>query len=93
MGVLLSVGIAVGTVAPPLAPLLVASCLIVAVAALLWRDLVPVEWRLMVALGPVFAAAGVAISLLHGATEDPLADLAAMEPGEVVLVGPHSLAA
>ena len=85
--ILLSVGIVVGTVAPPLAPLLVVSCLIVAVAALLWRDLVPVEWFLMAALGPVFAAAGVAIALLDGATEDPLAELAAMEPGEVVLVG------
>ena len=85
--ILLSVGIVVGTVAPPLAPLLVVSCLIVAVAALLWRDLVPVEWFLMAAFGPVFAAAGVAIALLDGATEDPLAELAAMEPGEVVLVG------
>ena len=66
--------------------MLVASCLLVTVAALSWR-LVPVEWRLMAVLGPVFAAAGVAIALLHVATEDPLAELAAMEPGEVVLVG------
>jgi competence protein ComEC len=42
---------------------------------------------LMAVLGPAFAAAGVAIALLHLATEDPLAELAAMEPGEVVLVG------
>ena len=41
----------------------------------------------MAVLGPVFATAGVAIALLHAATEDPLAELAAMEPGEVVLVG------
>jgi competence protein ComEC len=40
---LLAAGIAVGTVAPPLAPVLVAATLIVAVAALLWRDLVPFE--------------------------------------------------
>ncbi len=85
--ILLAVGIAVGTVAPPLAPVLVASCFIVAVAALLWRDVVPVEWRLMAVLGPLFAAAGVVISLLYGATEDPLEELAAMEPGEVLLVG------
>ena len=36
---------------------------------------------------PFFAAGGVAIALLHAATADPLAELAAMEPGEVVLVG------
>jgi competence protein ComEC len=84
---LLAAGIAVGTVAPPVAPVLVVACLIVAAAALLWHDLIPIEWRLMAVLGPVFAAAGVAIALLHAATEDPLAELAAMEPGEVVLVG------
>ena len=41
----------------------------------------------MAVLTPVFAAAGVAIAHLHAATPDPLAELAAMEPGEVVLVG------
>jgi len=85
--ILLASGIAAGTVAPPLAPVLVAACLLVASAALLWRDLVPVEWRLMAVLCPVFAAGGMTISLLHAATEDPLAELAAMEPGEVILVG------
>ena len=84
---MLSGGIAVGTVAPPLAPVLVTACLLVTVASLLWRDLVPIEWRLMAVLGPLFAAAGVAIALLHAATEDPLAELAAMEPGEVIMVG------
>ena len=56
-----------------------------------WRALVgvlvPTEWRLMAILAPVFAAGGVAIAMLHAATPDPLADLAAMEPGEVVFVG------
>ena len=84
---MLSGGIAVGTVAPPLAPLFVTACLLVTVASVLWRDLVPIEWRLMAVLGPVFAVAGVAIALLHAATEDPLAELAAMEPGEVIMVG------
>src|ERR687890_490425 len=60
---------------------------IVAIGALVWRDLVPTAWRLMAVLTPVFAVAGVAISVLHAATPDPLAELAAMEPGEVVLVG------
>ncbi|MBA2712149.1 MAG: ComEC family competence protein [Rubrobacteraceae bacterium] len=84
---LLAAGVTVGTVAPPLAPMLIVACLIVGLAALLWRDLVPYEWRLMAFLGPLFAAGGVAIALLHAAAEDPIAELAAMEPGEVVLVG------
>jgi competence protein ComEC len=84
---LLASGIAVGTVAPPLAPVLLLAGATVATGALLWRNLVPAEWRLMAVLAPVFAAVGVAIALLHAATPDPLAQLAAMEPGEVVLVG------
>jgi competence protein ComEC len=84
---LLAAGISVGTVVPPLAPLLVVASLTVAVAVLVWRDLVPAEWRPMAVLGPAFATAGVAIALLHVATKDPLAELAAIEPGEVVLVG------
>jgi competence protein ComEC len=83
----LSAGIAVGTVAPPFAIVLVAACFLFTFASVLWRDLVPLEWRLMAVLGPLFAAAGVTIALLHAATEDPLAELAAMEPGEVVMVG------
>lgn len=85
--ILVAAGIAVGTVAPPLAPVLIVAGLIVAIGALLWRDLVPAEWRLMAVLAPFFAAGGVTIALLHAATPDPLAELAAMEPGEVVLVG------
>ena len=85
--VLFAAGVAVGTVAPPLAPVLVVACLVVAAATLMWNDLMPSEWRLMAVLGPVFAGAGVAVALLHGATEDPLAELAAVEPGEVMMVG------
>ena len=85
--ILLAAGVAVGTVAPPLAPVLLVAGSIVAIGALVWRDLVPAEWRLMAVLAPLFVAAGVAIALLHAATPDPLAELAAMEPGEVVLVG------
>jgi competence protein ComEC len=85
--ILLAAGIAVVTLAPPFAPMLVAASLIIAVAALVRRDLVPSEWRLMAVLAPVFAVGGVGIALLHAAPEDPLAELAAMEPGEVVLVG------
>lgn len=83
----LSVGIVVGTVVPALAPMLVLASIIVAVGALLWRDLVPAEWRLMAVLVPLFAASGVGISFLHTATPDPLAELASLEPGEVVIVG------
>jgi len=85
--ILVAAGIAVGTVIPPLAPVLLAAGFIVAIGALLWRDLVPDEWRLMSVLAPLFAAGGVTIALLHAATPDPLEELAAMEPGEVVLVG------
>ncbi len=79
--ILFAAGVAVGTVAPPLAPVLLVAGSIVAIGALLWPDLVPTEWRLMAILAPVFAVAGVAIALLHAATPDPLAELAAMEPG------------
>jgi competence protein ComEC len=85
--ILVAAGIAVGTVIPPLAPVLLAAGFIVAIGALLWRDLVPDEWRLMSVLTPLFVAGGVTIALLHAATPDPLEELAAMEPGEVVLVG------
>jgi competence protein ComEC len=85
--ILAAVGIAVGTVAPLLASVLIAAGLIVAMGALLRRDLVPADWRLMAILTPFFTAGGVMIALLHAVTPDPLAELAAMEPGEVVLVG------
>jgi len=85
--ILLALGIALGTVAPSLAAGFFVAGSIVAIGALLWRVLVPTEWRLMAILAPIFAAVGVAIALLHAATPDPLAELAAMEPGEVVLVG------
>src|SRR5215208_6455022 len=84
---MLAAGVTISTVAPPLAPVLLVAGSIVAIGALVWRDLVPAEWRLMAVLAPLFAAAGVAIALLHAATPDPLAELAAMEPGEVVIVG------
>jgi competence protein ComEC len=85
--ILAASGIAVGTVAPPLALVLIVACLIVAIGALSWQGLVPAEWRLMAVMAPLFASAGAAIALLHAATPDPLAELAAMEPGKVVLIG------
>ena len=83
----LAAGIVGGTVAPPLAPMLVVASAIVSVGALLWRNLVPAEWRLMAILGPLFVVGGVGISSVHAATPDPLAELAALEPGEVIVVG------
>jgi competence protein ComEC len=41
----------------------------------------------MAILAPLFAVGGVGIASLHAATPDPLAELAALEPGEVVIVG------
>jgi competence protein ComEC len=83
----LAIGIVAGTVAPTLVPAIIVACIIFSVAALAWRSFVPGEWRLMVILAPLFAGAGVGISFLHTATPDPLAQLAALEPGEVVIVG------
>jgi competence protein ComEC len=83
----LALGIVVGTVVPSLAPMLLLASVIVSAGVWLWRDLVPGEWRLMAILAPLFAAGGVGIAFLHAATPDPLAELAALEPGEVVIVG------
>jgi len=83
----LAIGIVAGTVAPTLVPAIIVACIIFSVAALAWRSFVHGEWRLMVILAPLFAGAGVGISFLHTATPDPLAQLAALEPGEVVIVG------
>jgi competence protein ComEC len=84
---MLAVGVLVGTVVPPLSPMFVLASVIVSAGVLVWRELVPAEWRLMAILAPLFAACGVGISFLHSATPDPLAELAALEPGEVVVVG------
>jgi competence protein ComEC len=84
---MLAVGVLVGTVVPPLSPMLVLASVIVSTGALVWRELVPTEWRLMGTLAPLFVACGVAIAIVHASTPDPLAELAALEPGEVVVVG------
>ncbi|HEX2181318.1 MAG TPA: ComEC/Rec2 family competence protein [Rubrobacteraceae bacterium] len=83
----LSAGIVAGTVVPALVPAGVAAALIVSAGALAWRDLVPAQWRLMAVLAPLFAGVGAGISFLHSAAPDPLAELAVLEPGEVVIVG------
>ena len=83
----LAVGVVMGTVLAPLALMLVVASVIVSAGALLWRELVPEEWRLMAILVPLFAVGGVGIAFVHAATPDPLAELAALEPGEVVIVG------
>lgn len=79
--------IIVGTISPPLAPMLVLASLIVSVGALIWRDLVPANWRMMAVLLPLFTVGGVGIAFIHAATPDPLAELAVLEPGEVIIVG------
>ena len=85
---LLAVGIVAGTVALPLAVALVLASLVVSVGAALRREgLVPEDWRAMALLGPLFAAGGVGIALLHATAFDPISEFAALEPGEVVVVG------
>ena len=83
----LATGIVVGTVVPVLAPAVVFAGFLVYLGAVVWRDLVPREWRMMALLAPVFAAGGVGIAFAHAGAPDPLAELAGLEPGEVILVG------
>lgn len=83
----LAAGIAVGTVVPVLAPAVVFTGIVVCAGAAVWRDLVPQEWRMMALLAPIFALGGVGIALAHASAPDPLAKLAGLEPGQVVMVG------
>ena len=83
----LATGIVVGTVVPVIVPTVVLAGAIGCIGAALWRDLVPREWRLMALMAPVFTAGGIAIAFAHAGASDPLAELAAIEPGEVVIVG------
>ena len=83
----LAAGIVAGTVVPSLAVALVVASVILSVGALAWRELVPQSWRLMALLVPLFVTGGVCIAYLHSTVPDPLAELAALEPGEVTVVG------
>ena len=84
----LALGIAVGTLAPPLGVALVLAGSAVAVAvAVRPSGFVPPCWRIMAMLGPLFLAGGVGVAFLHASTPDPLRELAAVQPGEVVVVG------
>lgn len=85
--IMVAAGIIAGTIAPPLAVMLVVASGIVSIGALLWRDLVPKEWWMMAVLAPLFALCGVGVAFLHASAEDPLAEFAAFEPGEVIIVG------
>lgn len=86
--ILLALGIAVGTLTPPLGVALVVAGFAVAVAVVVRPSgLVPSDWRMMAILGPLFLMGGVGISFLHASTADPLRELAAVRPGEVVVVG------
>ena len=83
----LASGVAVGTVAPDLAPVALGAGCLLASGALVWRELVPTEWRMMAVLVPLFVVAGIGIAFMHAGAADPLEDLAGLEPGEVVIVG------
>lgn len=85
--VTLSLGIVLGTIAPPVGIALIFASIFVCAGALYWRDLVPGQWRVMAVLAPLFVAGGVGIATMHLATPDPLADLAEIQPGEVTVVG------
>ncbi|CAA9408779.1 MAG: hypothetical protein AVDCRST_MAG78-261 [uncultured Rubrobacteraceae bacterium] len=84
---LLAVGIVAGTVAPLLAAILLLASLVVSAGVVVRRGFVPDEWRAMAVLSPLFVAGGVGIASLHTTASDPLLELAAVEPGEVLVVG------
>ena len=84
---LLTLGIVAATVALPLAVAFVLASAVVSAGAALRKDLVPEDWRAMALLSPLFVAGGVGVALLHATASDPLRELAALEPGEVVVVG------
>jgi len=84
---LLAAEIVAATVAPPLAAALFLASLIVSAGAAIRLGLVPDDWRAMAVLSPLFVAGGAGIALLHTMAFDPLLELAAIEPGEVVVVG------
>ncbi|QIN78800.1 DUF4131 domain-containing protein [Rubrobacter marinus] len=85
---LLALGVASGTLAPPLGVALVLVGVSVSVAAVVRPSgLVPPGWRAMAILGSLFIAGGVCIAFLHASTPDPLRELAAVMPGEVEVVG------
>lgn len=83
----LAMGIAAGTLAPLFAPALIAVSIVFAAGAAYWKTLLPGEWRTMALMAPLFMFAGVGIAYLHASAYDPLAELAALEPGEVTLLG------
>ena len=83
----LSCGIVAGTIAPPFTWALAVASVSLAVGALLWRNFVPQEWRIMAISAPLFVAGGLAVAFLHLTAPDPLAELAALEPGEVIVAG------
>ena len=83
----LALGVVVGTVAPALVLAVLVACAVVCAGAFVWRGLVAEGWWLMAVLAPLFAAGGVGIAAAHAGAPDPLSDLAALEPGEVIIVG------
>lgn len=80
-------GLVAAIVVPALAPALLLAGGVVCAGAAVWRELLPERWRMMALLSPVFLLAGVGAGVLHSQTPDPLAELAAMEPGKVSVVG------
>ncbi len=79
--------IALATVLPPIIPMLVLASVVVSLGAALSKGLVPGEWRLMALLASLFVVGGTVVAVLHASAPDPLRELAAIEPGEVAIVG------
>lgn len=76
-----------GTIAPTFVWALIVASIVLSAGALIWRDLLPQEWRIMAITTPLFIVGGSLIALLHLTAPDPLSELAALEPGEIIIAG------
>ncbi len=85
--IMTAASIALATVLPPIIPMLILASLVVSLGAVITKGLIPNEWRLMALLAPLFVGGGAAVAVLHASAPDPLRELAALEPGEVIIVG------
>lgn len=85
--ILTAASIALATVLPGIAPVLLLASFVVSAGAGFSKDLVPKEWRLAALLGPLFVGGGIGVAFLHASAPDPVRELAAIEPGEVTIFG------
>ncbi len=84
---LFALGVVAGTMVAPLAVAFLLASLAASAIVALRQGLIPGKWRAMALFSPLFVAGGIGVAFLHATVPDPLRDLAAVEPGGVVVVG------